>query len=225
MISDLQRLLSQPAGADEETITLTANDIGEAVDSDFTPPIGDLRRNSYFNTARGVSSVEYLMLMARAKIRARARAIEIKFQCRLEDVLGISCRQNVHLVDRRLPGGEASGKVVSYDLIQDQNGRPYAEITIGCSIGRGGTVTASEGTGAWADDSAVAQGVQLTTGGEITLVGDELVYQPLTDFQVSTMASTFSTESRRRDQFIHDDKWAEGSDCGGKRGARSGQGI
>jgi hypothetical protein len=183
MVSNLQRLLSQPAGADEESITLTASDIGEAIDADFTPPIGDLRHNSYFSRIRGIASVEYLMLLARAKIRARARAIEITFECRLEDMLGISCRHNVHLEDRRLPGGEASGKVIGYELCQDQNGRPYAKITIGCSIGRDGSVTAAEGTGAWVDAGAVSAGVQLTVGGETTLVASELVYQPLTDFQ------------------------------------------
>jgi hypothetical protein len=150
---------------------------------DFTPPIGDLRRSSYFNTSRGIYSAEYLMLLARAKIRARSRAIEIKFQTRLDDVLGISCRQNVHLIDRRLPGGEAIGKVIAYDLVQDQNGRPYAEITIGCSIGRGGSVTAAVGSGDFVDFGVVDDGVQLTVGGETTLVESELIYQPLTDFQ------------------------------------------
>jgi hypothetical protein len=183
LTADLQRLLSQPAGSDEEAITLTANDIGEAVDSDYTPPIGDLRHNAYFSRTRGISSVEYLMLLARAKIRSRARAIEITFECRLEDVLSISCRNNVHLVDRRLPGGEASGKVIGYELCQDQDGRPYAKITIGCSIGRNGSVTAAEGTGAWVDAGTVSDGVQITVGGETTLVASELVYQPLTDFQ------------------------------------------
>ncbi len=185
MLADLQRLMSQPAGADEESITLTSNDIGDAVDIDYTPPVGDLRRNSYFNTTRGISSVEYLMLLARAKIRARARAIEIAFECRLEDALGISLRHNVHLTDRRLPGGEATGKVIGYEICQDQSGRPYAKVTIGCSIGRDGIVTAAEGTGAWVDAGAVSAGIQTTVGGETTLVTSELVYQPLTDFKVS----------------------------------------
>lgn len=185
MVSDLQRLLAQPAGADEETISVTADDIGEAIDLDGTPPIGDLRYSSYFTTLRGVYSFENLLLMARAKIRARARAVDITFQVPLHYVLDISCRHNIHLVDRRLPGGEASGKVKEYSLIQDQQGRPYAEIVMGCSIGRGGTVSASTGTGAWVDDSAIDPGIQIMVGGEIEVIGDELVYQSLQDFPIS----------------------------------------
>lgn len=185
MISDLQRMVSQPAGSDAETITVTADDIGEAIDLDNTPPIGDLRNNSYFTTSRGVSSFENLLLMARAKIRARARAVDITFQVPLHYVLDISCRHNVHLVDRRLPGGEATGKVKEYSLIQDQQGRPYAEIMIGCAIGRGGSVTAAVGTGAWVQSGVVGNGIQILVGGQTAVVSGELVYQALTDFPIS----------------------------------------
>lgn len=97
---------------------------------------GDTPRRSYFPSDRGQLSLQNLIMRARAKLRKRARAVEITFETRFEAAAALSCRMNAGIADLRLPGGQAYGKVVSYKLCADGNRqRIYASVTIGCSIG------------------------------------------------------------------------------------------
>lgn len=97
---------------------------------------GNTPARSYFPSDRGQLSVQNLIQRARAKLRKRARAVEINFDARFEAAAGLSCRQNAGIADIRLPGGQAYGKVIGYKLVADgQTGRVYANVTIGCSIG------------------------------------------------------------------------------------------
>lgn len=133
--ADIQSLLTD-AGEDEEaTLEFTSDTITDKIDPGDVAPI-DGRRNSYFKTARGAQSFEYLVALARARILSKARAVNIKFVTSWNKVIGLNCRWNVRLWDSRLPGGQAVGKVINlvYSFSEQKN---EVEVTIGCTIGHG----------------------------------------------------------------------------------------
>lgn len=108
----------------------------------------------YFPTDRGQQSLQNMLARARAKLRRRARAVQVTFQCRLEAVAPtISCRMNAGITDPRLPGGSAVGKVISYKLTRDgDSGSSYAEVTLGCTIGNANTIVVNiNGVAVYAD--------------------------------------------------------------------------
>ena len=72
--------------------------------------------HSYFPTDRGQQSVQHMFCRARAKLRKRARAVQISFDTRFEVAAQLSCRMNGKVFEPRLPGGVASGKVIAYRL-------------------------------------------------------------------------------------------------------------
>lgn len=186
--ADVQSLIVDPGAAEEETISLNSSYAGEPVEggSPETIPIGDLRRNSYFKTDRGAQSFEYLLLLARAKLLTRARAVQIKFVTPFSAVSSISCRHNVRLLDYRLPAGEATGKVISYVLSASGEGEFKAEVTIGCSIGYGAALAAAaSGTPVYVDDGYVDDGYQVRSGATEELIVGELQYQSFDDFEVT----------------------------------------
>jgi hypothetical protein len=136
LTAGVQRELSDSSESDRETISLSSEYVGQGVDPGGVIPIGNVAYRSYFQTTRGGSSFEYLLLLARAKIRARGRAVDVTFAVDWRTALGISLRQSIELTDRRLPGGTASGKVKSYRLTASTTGM-LGEFTIGCTIGSG----------------------------------------------------------------------------------------
>lgn len=195
--ADLQPLVVDAGANERETLELSSTLIGEPTDSaagsptDLSIPIGDLRKNSYFKTDRGAQSVENALLLARAKLYARARAVQIKFVTTWANVASaISCRHSVRLVDARLPGGEATGKVIAYSLFVEGDGATMrAEITIGCTIGYGIALAApAAGTPVYCEDGILEDGIQARTGAEVAVAsGDltgELHYQSFDDFEV-----------------------------------------
>ena len=101
-------------------------------------PIGGTEENvtarCYYPTARGEQSIQYAINRARAKIRMRSRAVEVSWDCPIEMVLGMSCRMNATIHDPRLPGGAATGKVISYGMTAKE-GKIRGHVTIGCSVG------------------------------------------------------------------------------------------
>lgn len=190
--ADVQSLLVDPGAAETDTIELSSDLIGQPVDPDlgspgtFALPIGDLRQNSYFKTDRGIQSFEYGLLLARAKLLSRSRAVSIKITTPWSVASAITCRQNVHLVDYRMPGGEATGKVVSYRLSADGDRDIQAEVTIGCAIGYGMALgAAAAGEPAYVEDGYVNDNYQQRIGEETALIVGELQYQSFDDFDVT----------------------------------------
>ena len=181
MLADIQGVLTDAAGENQDTLDLTSETVGEAIDLGGGLPIGDLRRKSYFQTDRGARSFEFLLLLARAKLLARARGVDIKFGMPWKLGTGLSCRYNVQLTDRRLPGGSAIGKVKKYALIFDGRGQ-RAEVTIGCTVGHGSTVAAQAGHNTYADN--YDSGYEVSSGIEVAIASSDLVYQSLDDFEV-----------------------------------------
>ena len=184
----VQRELSDSAESDRETISLNSTFVDQAVDPDGGIPIGNVAYRSYFQTARGATSFEYLLLAARAKMRARSRAVDITFAVPWQQALSITLRHSVKLIDRRLPGGFAIGKVKSYRLSYNASGSgvTLGEFTLGCAIGTGEGVDPQPGVNAYVDDPYVDPGYQVMTGAQIMLgeTGD-IAYQTLDDFVIS----------------------------------------
>lgn len=190
--ADVQSLLVDPGADETDTIDLSSDLVGEPIDPDagspgaFDLPIGDLRRNSYFKTDRGAQSFEYLLLLARAKLLSRSRAVEIKFITPWTVATGASCRKNVHLVDNRLPGGECTGKIIYYTLTASGEDGPEAEFRIGCTIGYGVALgAAATGDPTYVEDGYVEDGYQQRTGAEVELAPGVLQYQSFDDFDVT----------------------------------------
>ena len=179
VVGDIQPLLAEPTNAENiGTITISASDTVTAEDI-YGLPIGDRRRKSYLNTDRGGSSVQYLMLLARAELRRRARAVEVRCRVPWAKGVGATLRKNCQIADYRIPGGECFGKITAYEMSASGTGEIYVELTIGCSIGHGGTVSAAAGDPTYVDDGYVAAGYQYETGAQLTAPTGDIVYQTL----------------------------------------------
>lgn len=185
-----QPLLVDPGDSEEDKLELASSFVAEAVDPDGALPIVDLRRNAYFNTDRGAQSIEYLIMLARARILSRARAVSLTVETPFAVATRLSCRMNAAVFDPRLlpgtgsPGvGQGSGKITKYVLSVDgDSGELKAEITIGCTIGKANTVNADAGTPTYADD--YVDGYQAVTGATLDPGTSDIVYQSFDDLDV-----------------------------------------
>jgi len=179
MEADVQSILTDPGAAEEETITLTTSLIDQPVDTDGALPIGDARRNAFFVTDRGQQSAQFLMLLSAARLLRRSRAVIVKFRTKWEFMAEIvSTRKSVHLLDPRLPGGEATGKIIDYRLTANGKGVNVAEVSIGCTIGYGIPLPeAAAGDDTYADD--YADDYTQSTGAQIAVIPGQLVYESL----------------------------------------------
>jgi hypothetical protein len=140
-------------GDDEAMIvTLNANKVSDPTE-DESIPLDSTRARGYVHSTRGRASVEHLLLVARAHLCARSRAVETVFQMPLLDGLRLcNLRKGALLHDHRLPGGEATGKIIGWELVLDgTQGEPVANIRIGSTVGYGGSYTEEEGTPMWVD--------------------------------------------------------------------------
>lgn len=181
--ADVQRELSDSSQQDMDSISFSSEYVSQGIDPGGAVPIGTLAARSYFQSDRGTASFEYLMLAARAKLRARSRAVDVTFATNFQTAIGISLRHSVTYLDRRLPGGSATGKVKSYRITVSDQGM-LGEFTIGCAIGNGDAATAATGTNTYVEDSYVDPGYQVVAGGQAFLVNDELAYESLDDFVI-----------------------------------------
>ncbi|TGQ95424.1 hypothetical protein EN851_07860 [Mesorhizobium sp. M8A.F.Ca.ET.208.01.1.1] len=194
LVADCQAILTDPEGQ-EVTEVKVSGDADEPVDEattdfpDGAPPIVDVRKRAYLTTERGRRSIDFLVCLGRRKILERSRAVQISFSAPLTADLAetLSCRCNAHIVDPRIPGGAATGKIVGY-AITASNGSPIASVTIGCTVGKGNTFTTVPGDPAYVEEGYVEDGYQAYLGrtvmpvaGEITLSEDYLLIPPNDD--------------------------------------------
>src|SRR5215831_4053845 len=93
--------------------------------------------NTYFPSDRGKQSLLHGFARARAKLRKRSRAAQVDFDSRFEVVAQLSCRMNGTIPDKRLPGGQVSGKIISYKLmVNGDTGEVKGTVSLGCSVGK-----------------------------------------------------------------------------------------
>lgn len=147
-------------------------------------PIRDKAHRRYFPTARGQESIQFLIMLARTALLYRARAVDIQFEVSIENGFGLSCRKNVKIDDSRLPGGTATGKVKSYVLtLNGDTGEQFCQVLAGCTIGAGGTVSASAGTESYVESGYVAADYQHMIGAQFALLTDQVTYTDISDFE------------------------------------------
>lgn len=138
---------------------------------------------SYMSTDRGAWTLEAGICRARSRLRWRSRAVVIKFDAPFELVAPITLRQNVTIVEPRIPGGVATGKVISTTLHFDGDGEMYGHVEIGVPVGlEAEAVEAEPGTPEIAIDGAVFEpGVQIYYGALVAIADDESIgYTPIT---------------------------------------------
>jgi hypothetical protein len=128
---------------------------------------------TYFPRDRGQISVQHMFCRARAKLRKRARAVEVSFDTRFEVAAQLSCRMNGRVSDVRLPGGSVAGKVISYKLeAHGDTGTLIGKVTLGCSTGKNNigllgraapdqqAITTDPGVPSYVNEGYVARGYQ-----------------------------------------------------------------
>lgn len=154
--SDQQAVVTLPGDDESLSIVMSANPVSDLTE-DGTLPIGDVKRRSYVHTPRGLLSIEHLLLVARAHLIAKSRAVETKFVMGFKDALRLkSLRKNALLHDHRLPGGQAVGKICAYRFsLNGDDGAALAEITIGSAVGYGGAYVTVPGVGDWVEEDWV----------------------------------------------------------------------
>jgi hypothetical protein len=159
MESDVQSILTEASEDEAMLITLTSNkltDVGYlgeiAIDRGF---------RTFLDRPRGLEAVEHCLLIARAALCIRARAVHITFQAPFMLGMPASLRKGALVHDPRLPGGEALGKIIEYSHESDGGtNAPLTTIIIGCAIGKGGSHTTDAGTGVYAAPGYMAPGYQ-----------------------------------------------------------------
>jgi hypothetical protein len=148
----------------------------------LAPPMGPLATN-YFCTDRGQDSIKYLLLLARAHLVIRARAVKINWECKWGDALALSCRKSATIQDHKISGGTATGKITEFHLTGNGDSGAFGgKVQIECLIGTGGTLPGSStGTGVYFAPGYLIPGqYQATTGDSaITPTGDVAFTRPL----------------------------------------------
>ncbi len=139
-------------------------------------PIGDVSRRSYFPQDRGIQSLEYLLMVARARLIYRARCIKVSFDTFWQDGFRITLRQNATLNDHRLPGGQATGKVTAYRMTASEQQGPIVNITISCTPGIGASVHPVSGAGQYAAGGYMQVGYQYFDGAMYLAASSDITF-------------------------------------------------
>ncbi|NEI52722.1 hypothetical protein GR217_34450 [Rhizobium leguminosarum] len=175
LTADAQAFIADPDDTEPLTVTMSSDLVGEPVDPGGALPIVTRRRRAYLPTDRGKQSVDYLVAVARARLRARARSVEVKGETAFRNGLAFSCRKAIRVEDARLPGGAATGKIISYSLALDgDSGEAVAGFVIGCAVGKGNSITAATGTPSYVDAGYVVTGWQYYAGASAVVVSGEV---------------------------------------------------
>ncbi|MGR3593109.1 MAG: hypothetical protein ACU0B9_07340 [Limimaricola soesokkakensis] len=176
LAGDVQRVFSEPGDEEEIILSLASQRVAESIDPGGAIPLRATWAPAYTRTDRGMDSLRYLVSLARAKLLARARAVEVRVAVPLDTALGFSCRQNVTITDPRLPAGSATGKISSYRIVVSGDGAQYGEVTISCTIGTGDAVTAVPGVPTWSEED-YASGYQVRDGETVDVVPGQVTVE------------------------------------------------
>jgi hypothetical protein len=154
MRTDQQDIVTLPGEEEAMILTINANKVSDPTE-DLSIPIGDVVSRGYVHTVRGMQSVEHLLLLARAHLIARSRAVETAVTMGFREALRLlSLRKAMLVEDNRLPGGEAAGKIIKSSLTLDgDSGTALGVITCASCVGKGGSHSTSPGSPSYVDDT------------------------------------------------------------------------
>jgi hypothetical protein len=152
--ADMQAIMTMPGDDEAVVVRISGNDASDLT-RDGSIPQNNSRSPTFLESPRGRQALEHLILHARAVLINRSRAVTITCKmAKFLDALDVTLRKSLLIHDPRLPGGQALGKVTSYN-ISYSNGTPSAQITIQSSVGYGGSETSEEGEDAYIDDDYI----------------------------------------------------------------------
>ena len=180
--ADVQSVLTDPEGEDSFDMSFQSSEIITPDAITGIMPIGKISASRYFPTARGTQSIEYLIALARSQLIARARmvSIEVEVPFLYGIQAGLSLRKNGIFYDARLPGGVAAGKITSYSLSVDgDSGVQACDVTLACTVGRGGTVSAIPGSPTYAEDGYMENGYQFRSGQFVMPLAGIVAYETI----------------------------------------------
>lgn len=92
---------------------------------------------SFFGSDRGRAAIDHAIARAVARLTYAGRNYRVSFRVPLTEALGLSLSHEAEITDRRLPGGRARGKIISYGFTF--GAAPTATIEIACATGLGGS--------------------------------------------------------------------------------------
>jgi hypothetical protein len=99
------------------------------------------------------SRAGYLANIAAARLLASARCVEISFEVPFSHAASLSLRKSGSILDPRLPGGGATGKIKSYTIFANgSSGETGCRVTLGCTPGYGGSLILDPGTPGYVTD-------------------------------------------------------------------------
>jgi hypothetical protein len=184
--SDTQSILTDSTDGEAVDVNFATSEIvapiGVFSDGTLDLPIGSQSARSYITTDRGEQSLQYLVLVARARLLGSARCVDVTFEIPWDKAIaeGVSLRKDVVISDPSLPGGVAGGKIKSYTLSANgDSGQFICEITIGCSIGRGGSITVAPGSPTYVEAGYVAPGYQVYDNAFVMPVAGEVAFKSI----------------------------------------------
>lgn len=142
----------QPLLSSREDANITfdiSGSVDQPIDTGGKIPVGDVRRRSYLLTARGRQSIEHMLNLARAQLTARARAVRVSFETTFDVAQSLTLRKSATVIDERLPGGQATGKVAGLSFgLDGADGAMKGSVTLACMVGTGGAIEwSTTGTG------------------------------------------------------------------------------
>lgn len=177
LVADLQPVLGEATEDDgiKESSSMNAQDpveFGVLTTSD----------GAYFPTARGLQSVEFLLMVARAKLLSGSRVVETTWEVPFERAVEaeLSLRKNATLADSRLPGGTVLGKIVEYKLSGNgDDGEFLGEITIKSCVGKGNAIVTAPGVPVYVGEGYVTVGYQHYDGQIIAATTSDTTFPAL----------------------------------------------
>lgn len=177
--ADVQDMVNGTEDEQAETITLSSGALGAltGVGSAAEIPIGDVSRHQFWPIDRGVQAIEFGLTHARALLLRRARAAQITVTVPFSTAIAASCRKSATVHHPKLPGGSATGKIVSYSFgVDGSNGDESGEITIMCLVGKDTSLSATAGTPTWSSADHVGPDWQQFTGRVAYESGIDMAY-------------------------------------------------
>jgi hypothetical protein len=168
--TDTQALATLPGDDESLAINLTANPASNLTD-DNTLPIGNLTNRTFVYSDAGQVAIEHLILLARANLIARSRAVQVSATMPFKTGMTQSLRKGGLFHDPRLPGQQAEGKTISYSHTLDgDTGAALSVIQIGCAVGHGGAAVAVPGDPDYVVAGTIDDSIQ-TFSNAVMLIG------------------------------------------------------
>lgn len=178
MQADLQPVLVEDdEPVEPEVINVSGADVGSPIDTVI--PIGEVSRRAYFPTARGRQTVEHYLCRMRARLVSTARPFGATFDTPFATTEPLRLTQNGYMSHRRLPGGEAIGKITETHLRADgSSGVMSGSVTLACAVGTDAAFADADGTPTCTDADCLGPDCQVFEGRIVALGTGDVGYTP-----------------------------------------------